>query len=188
VDLRAPQCFVDVDVPEPGHRSLIEERSLDRGAAAFELPTEPSRRERSLERLDPESVIEVRLEFAGLEQLPGAEAAHVAVRNIRTVVQSDNSTSMRVVTKLALRRVPQASRHPEVNQESPPRLEPNNQILAPALERQHPFALELGGNSARLEWPHESRIADFDPVEATADEVRLELEPDRLDLRQLRHS
>jgi hypothetical protein len=86
VDLRAPQCFVDVDVPEPGHRSLIEERGLDRGAAAFGLPTEPSRRERSLERLDPESVIEVRLEFAGLEQLPGAEAAHVAVRNIRTVV------------------------------------------------------------------------------------------------------
>ena len=72
--------------PSPADRSLIEERSLDRRAAAFELSTEPSRRERSLERLDPESVIEVRLELAGLEQLPGAEAAHVAVRNIRTVV------------------------------------------------------------------------------------------------------
>ena len=86
MDLRAPQRFVDVDVPEPCHRSLVEERSLDRCAAAFELPTEPSRRERSLERLDPESVIEVRLELAGLEQLPGAKSADVALCDIRSVV------------------------------------------------------------------------------------------------------
>jgi hypothetical protein len=86
VDLRAPQRFVDVDVPEPCHRSLIEERSLDRRAAAFELLTEPSRRERSLERLDPEPVIEVRLELPGLEQLPGAKSADVAIREIRSVV------------------------------------------------------------------------------------------------------
>jgi len=86
VDLRPPQRFVDIDVPEPGHRSLIEKRSLDRGAAAFELPTEPSRRERPFERLDPESLFEVRLELAGLEQLPGAEPANVAIRDIRSVV------------------------------------------------------------------------------------------------------
>jgi hypothetical protein len=135
VDLRPPQRFVDVDVPEPGHRSLIEERSLDRCAPAFELLTKPSRRERSLERLDPESLFEVGLELTGLEQLPGTEPAHVAVRNIRTVVQSDNSASMRVVTKLALRRVAQTSRHPEVNQKSSPRLEPNDQILATTFDR-----------------------------------------------------
>jgi hypothetical protein len=86
VDLRAPQRFVDVDVPEPCHRSLIEERCLDRCAAAFELPAEPSRRECSLERLDPESVIEVGLELAGLEQLPGAKSADVAICEIRSVV------------------------------------------------------------------------------------------------------
>jgi hypothetical protein len=86
VNLRPPQRFVDVDVPEPGHRSLIEERSLDRCAPAFELLSKPSRRERSLERLDPESVIEVRLELPGLEQLPGAKSADVAIREIRSVV------------------------------------------------------------------------------------------------------
>jgi hypothetical protein len=88
---------------------------------------------------------------------------------------------MWVVTELALRRVPQTSRHPEVNQESPPRLEPNNQILATALEHRHPFAFEFGGDRTRLEGPHESRIADFDSVEPPADEMRLELEADRLD-------
>jgi hypothetical protein len=86
VDLRAPQRFVNVDVPEPCHGSLIEERSLDRRAPAFELLTEPPRRERSLERLDPESVIEVRLELPGLEHLPGAKSADVAIREIRSVV------------------------------------------------------------------------------------------------------
>jgi hypothetical protein len=42
---------------------------------------------------------------------------------------------MRIVGQLSLRRMPQASRHPEVNQKSPSRLEPNNQILATAFER-----------------------------------------------------
>ena len=182
MDLRAPQCLVDVDVPEPGERSRIEERSLDRRAAAFELPAEPSRRERSLERLDPESVIEVRPELAGLEQLPGAEAAHVAVRNIRTLVQSDNSASMRVVTKLALRCVAQTSRHPEVNQKCSPRLEPNDQILATAFERRHSLSFEFRGDGVRLEGAHESGVVDLDALEPPADEMRLELSSGRLDL------
>jgi hypothetical protein len=89
---------------------------------------------------------------------------------------------MRVVLQLSLCRVPQTSRHPEVNQKSPPRLEPNNQILASAFERRHSFAFELGSYRARLERPHESRITDLDAVEPPADEVRLELDTDRLDL------
>jgi hypothetical protein len=182
VDLCSPQRFVDVDVPEPRHRSLIEERSLDRRAAAFELPTEPSCCERPLERLDPESLFEVRLELAGLEQLPGAEPAYVAVRNIRIVVEPDNSASMRVVRQLPPRRVAQTSRHPEVNQKSSARFEPDDQVLAAAFERRHSFPLELGGDGVRLEGPHEPRIADLDAVEAPADEVRLELKTDRLDL------
>ncbi len=86
VDLRPPERLVHVDVPEPSDRSLIEERGLDRCASAFELLTESSRRERSPERLDPEPVLEVRLEFACLEQLPRAESPNVSIRNIRAVV------------------------------------------------------------------------------------------------------
>jgi hypothetical protein len=74
-----------------------------------------------------------------------------------------------------------------VNQESPSRLEPNNQILATAFQRRHSFALELGRDGAWLERPHEPRIADLDAVEPPADELRLELLPDRLDLWQLGH-
>jgi len=86
VDLRLPQRFVDVDVPESRDRSLIEERRLDRCAAAFELLRKSPRRERSLERLDTESLVEVRPELAGLEQLPRAEPPNVAIRDVRSVV------------------------------------------------------------------------------------------------------
>ena len=43
-------------------------------------------RERAAERLDAEPFVEVGLELSGLEQLPRAEAAHVAVGDVRSVV------------------------------------------------------------------------------------------------------
>jgi hypothetical protein len=89
---------------------------------------------------------------------------------------------VRIIGQRAFRRVPQTPRHPEVNQQSPPRFEPNDQILAAAFERGHSFAFELGSDGVWLEGPHESRVADLDMVEPPADEVRLELVPDRLDL------
>jgi hypothetical protein len=94
---------------------------------------------------------------------------------------------MRIVGQLSLRRMPQAPRHPEVNQQSTPRLEPNNQVLAPALERGYPLSLELGGDGVWLERAHKPWIGNLDAVEASADEVRLQLKPDRLDLGELGH-
>ena len=47
---------------------------------------EAARGERAAERLDAEPLVEVRVELAGLEQQPRAEAAHVAVGDVRSVV------------------------------------------------------------------------------------------------------
>jgi hypothetical protein len=94
---------------------------------------------------------------------------------------------MRIVGQLSLRRMPQAPRHPEVNQQSTPRLELNDQILAPALERGHTLAFELGGDGVWLEGSHEPWIGNLDAVEAPADDVRLELHANRLDLGELGH-
>jgi hypothetical protein len=76
---------------------------------------------------------------------------------------------MRIVDQRSARPVPQASRHPEVNQKSPPGFEPDNQILPTAFERRHSFAFELGRDGAGFEGPHESRVADVDAVEPAAD-------------------
>ena len=86
VDARAPQRLVDVDVPEAGERALVEERGLDRRAPLREPLAEPCRREERIERLLADARREVRRELARLEQEPGAEAADVAVGDVRAVV------------------------------------------------------------------------------------------------------
>src|SRR5206468_5903314 len=85
------------------------------------------------------------------------------------------------------RGVPQASRHPEVDQENATGFESDNQILAAALQRSDPLALELRGDRERLERPDEPRVVDLDALERAADDVRLECETDRLDLGELGH-
>ena len=86
MDARAPERLVDVDVPEAGERALVEERGLDRRAPLGEALAEPRSGEERVERLLADARREVRLELARLEDEPRAEAADVAVRNVRSVV------------------------------------------------------------------------------------------------------
>src|SRR5256885_2342481 len=94
---------------------------------------------------------------------------------------------MTIVVEGAAHRVAQASRHSEVNQESPVRFESNNQILAAPLECADPLALELGCHGLWLERPDQTCVLDLDPIEATPDQPWFELETDRLNFRQLGH-
>jgi hypothetical protein len=74
-----------------------------------------------------------------------------------------------------------------MDQEGTTRFEPDNQILASPFDGADAFALELGGDGLRLERPDETWVGDLDSVEPAPDQVRLELEADRLDFRQLGH-
>jgi hypothetical protein len=74
-----------------------------------------------------------------------------------------------------------------VNQEHSTRLEPNDQILPAAIERLDALPDELGGDLSGIEGAGEARIGDLYLVEGAADQVRLEADPDRLDLGQLGH-
>src|SRR6185503_12273627 len=94
---------------------------------------------------------------------------------------------MRVVGQRSARCVPQAPRHAEVDQENPTGFEPNNQILAAAFQRCDTLAFELCSDGDRLEGTDEPRVVDVDLLEAPADDMRLECETDRLDLRELGH-
>src|SRR5436190_13174162 len=95
---------------------------------------------------------------------------------------------MRVVRERSVRRAQEASRHPEVDQENTTALEPNNQILAAALDRRDVFPFELGRHLGGLVRAHEARVVDAHPLEAPADERGLELPANTFDLRQLRHT
>src|ERR671934_1329076 len=83
--------------------------------------------------------------------------------------------------------VQQLSRHPEVNQENATAFEPNNQILAAAIERCDPLSLELGGHSGGVLGPGEARVEDLHTLEPAADEPGLKPRADSLDLRKLGH-
>jgi hypothetical protein len=94
---------------------------------------------------------------------------------------------MRIIFQRSGCGVAQTPRHPEVNQQSATRLEPNNQILPAALERDDALPLELCGDGVGLERADEPWIADLHLIQAPADEVRLERESNRLDFGQFGH-
>src|SRR4051812_9610094 len=62
----------------------------------------------------------------------------------------------------------QRSRHPEVNQQSAPGLEPNNQILAATIDLRHALALELTCDLEGVERTREARIGDLHALESPA--------------------
>ena len=74
-----------------------------------------------------------------------------------------------------------------MNQENPTAFEPNNQILAAAIERCDRLSLELCGHSGGVLGPGEARVEDLDAFEAAAYELGRESRPDGLDLGQLGH-
>ena len=94
---------------------------------------------------------------------------------------------MGVVGQLPLGRVEKRPRHPEVHQERATRLEPNNQILAAAIDGLDPLSLELRSHLERLERSCQSRVGDLDPRERAPHERGLEHAPDSLDFGKLGH-
>ncbi len=94
---------------------------------------------------------------------------------------------MRVVPERPRRRVPQAPGHPEVDEESPAALEPDDQVLAAPLHGRDPLPLQLRLHLGGLQGAHEARVEDRDALETAPDEHRRELRADGLDLGQLGH-
>jgi hypothetical protein len=94
MDLRAPECLVDVDVPEPGNGALVEQGGLDRRASFLERRRKRPRAEAATKRLRAQLGVEVRVDLARLEEQPGAEPAHVPVKNLGFVVQGEHGAGV----------------------------------------------------------------------------------------------
>ena len=77
--------------------------------------------------------------------------------------------------------------HAEVNQESPSRLEPNNQILATPIQGRDALALERSRHLVGRDRPRQPRVDDLDPPERSPLEDGHKAPPDALDLGQLGH-
>lgn len=91
------------------------------------------------------------------------------------------------IRRSPISRVRKRSSHPEVNQENQTALEPNNQILAAAIDGRDALALQLGRDLNPVEWARQPRIEDLDVLKGAAQEHRLEPATDGLDFWKLRH-
>jgi hypothetical protein len=78
--------------------------------------------------------------------------------------------------------VQKLTRHAEVNQKNATAFEPDNYILAAAIERGDPLSHELCCDLGRIVGPRQAGVGDLDVDEAAADELRLKLRADGLDL------
>ena len=95
---------------------------------------------------------------------------------------------MRVVLQAPAPPVAQAPRHPEVNEESATRFEPNNQILAAPLDSDDVLAGQLRRHLGGLVRADEPRVVDVDVLERSSCEDGLEPPAYGLDLGQLGHA
>ena len=75
-----------------------------------------------------------------------------------------------------------------MNQESPSRLEANNQVLPAAVDADDPLALELSSDLAGIERTREPRVRDLDVLEPPPFEGGDESASDAFDLGQLGHA
>jgi hypothetical protein len=86
MDPGTPERLVGVDVAEARDGALIEDGRLDRRPPPGERASEASRREGSPERLRPQSAVPEGIELIRRYELPGPEAANIAIGDVRSVV------------------------------------------------------------------------------------------------------
>ena len=123
------------------------------------------------------------LELARLEQEPGAEAAHVAVADLRAVVEPENGANVGRLARL----LQQAPSHPQVDQERAARREADDQVLAAPVDVLDALPRQLRGDDERILGPRQPDVADLDVLERASFERRRDRAAHGLDLGKLRH-
>jgi hypothetical protein len=88
-----------------------------------------------------------------------------------------------IVTRAALSRVLDVSRHAQMDEEVAPALELDYQILPAAPHRPDALALELGGHCLGWLGPRQTRISDEHALEGAPGQAGLQTGADRLDFR-----
>ena len=190
MDAGAPERLVDVDVPEPGHGALVEQRGLHGRLAAAQPLRQVARGEGVAERLGAEAGVEVRLGVERIgQQVPGAEAADVGVDERRAVVEQKLGAAERAADLPRARRPPErVAGHAQVHHQGGAAGEPHQQVLPAPVEPLDGLAEQpLGGQRGRLR-RRQARVQHLggdDP--APLDEGR-ETPPNGLDLGQLGHA
>src|SRR5207342_3050542 len=183
---RLPQRLVGVDVADARDHALVEQERLHRRPPAGEVAAEPARRPLLRERLRPRPRTQVVLEPAGSDEPPCPEPALVGVDERRPVVETEDGADVRQLLAV-LGAVVKPARHPQVDDERPARVEPEEQVLAAPAHAGERLAEKLGADDDRVLRRGEAAVHDVGLLDGPPAKQRVEAAPDGFDLRQLRH-
>ena len=145
------------------------------------MRADPACREARAERFRTVLGCEVRLELDAVEHEPGSESAHVAVPEPSSVIELDDRALVRD------RREAEAPRHPQVDEQPEPAVEPHEKVLPTPLDGDDAVSLELFGDLEQVVRACQPWVEDLDSRECPALEARSELRSNRLDLGKLGH-
>ncbi len=165
---------------------MIEQSRLERSPATGQALPQQLRRELRRQRLGADARVQILLERVRREQVPGAEAAHVAVGELAAVVELEPGSLVRDL--LGTRApVPERAGHTQMDDECEPALQANEQVFATTIEHLDPLAAQPGRELIRWDRPGQPRVVYLDTDDLPAGEQRLEPAADRLDLGELGH-
>ena len=136
------------------------------------------------ERLHADPSVEAGGNRRGLDQLSMTEAAGVGEQQGVTLVEVEDRAQVGGLRLVGLD--PQASGHPQVDDQSQPSLEPEQQVLAAAIRGFDPPPLGALQGRRRLR-SREALVEHFDRGDRPPQQLGLELTADRLHLGQLWH-
>ena len=150
MDLRRPQRLVGVDVAEPGDDALVEQDGLDRRLAPAQRRVQELGRERVRERLGAEPEREERGD-APRRRAAAPTSRSGGGRCSATSEPSSSSSSARSAARRLLARAAsqEVAGHPQVDGQRLAVVEPQQQVLAAALDALDREAREGGRDRAR---------------------------------------
>ena len=194
VDLRAPERFGRVDVPDARDPALVEQQRLDGGAAATPKEgAEPRDGERARQRLAPHRDMERRLErplparigpddVRRVDERHAPELPHVDVVERRAIGEGERGAREALGRRVAELLEREATGHPQRRAERVAAVEPEHHELPAAAH-----VLDAPAGKPRGDERHRLRLGDALPIggegrdRATGHQLR-ELPRDRLDL------
>ncbi len=185
---RVPERLVGVDVPEPGDRPLVEERRLHRRPPAGEPRAEVARREARPSGSGPSRAARYALELPRLEQLArcrsgGRRGRRRPIR--RLAEQRRAGADRRPASRPA---VPEAPRHPEVDQRARDRSRTEQSDTCRAARPRRRARRRARPRPAGLVRAVEPRVVDLDVRDPRARRARARAGANGLDLGQLGHA
>src|SRR3954454_10686536 len=182
--------LVGVDVADAGDELLVHQGSLQLHVALSHQLAEVVPAHGALEWIEAEmgQLVDLGLDAVELRDEHLAERARIDEPQLAALGEGDDDVGVLGHRLLGARGPPQLARPPEGDPQHLAAVELHEQVLAPSLDAHELLADQrLGELLALPVTTDRAHPGDVDGLHLLADDLLLEISPDHLDLRELRH-